>query len=354
MRILLVSEAWLPENGPYETIGLNVAEVLTEMGHVVHVVDNKKNYLPAGGNTMWDYKTWMCRSGFVRANNIIVNKKVCQAATAFRPEVTLLLRAENITCRTLEYIRSTGNALLMNWNHDSPFTWYNTTMEHLRSLSLYDIYFVLAQHLIPTLKSTGAGDAIYLPMYFGEKRFDLTTRPSAEDQKRYACDVLFVGNGSRRRADLLRPLADMDFALWGDWSVLDKNDPLRRCVKGSSLDHKGYAAAVQCSKVSINVFNQQCVGANNLRTFEVPGLGGCLLTEYSHEQASVLYEEDKHIACFHSDQQMVEKVKYLLDHPAIRQQMAAEGQAHTLAHHTLRCRLETIMAAAQERLSVKA
>lgn len=73
--------------------------------------------------------------------------------------------------------------------------------------------------------------------------------------------------------------------------------------------------------------------AGNVRLFEATGVGTCLLTDWK-ENLGDLFCEDREIVTYRSDQECVEKARWLLEHPEQARQIAAAGQARTLRDHT--------------------
>jgi spore maturation protein CgeB len=73
--------------------------------------------------------------------------------------------------------------------------------------------------------------------------------------------------------------------------------------------------------------------AGNVRLFEITGVGACLVTDWKvnmHE----LFEPDVEAVTYTSPEDLIEKIKWLLDHPAERNQIAARGQQRTLRDHS--------------------
>jgi len=348
MKILLVTESWDLTTGPYESLYPFYHNILTAHGHEVRVVDNKKNYLPIGGATMWDYQRQHRRLRLPRFNNRIVNRRLRQAAQQWQPDLILLFKCENIFSQTIDSLRRDTQAVIFNWDHDNPFWSENTSVDLLRSIRLIDGFGIWAKHLFPALYSIGCQRVEYLPMFFNVERFRLQQELSAEEQAHFSSDMAFVGNGSPERAEMLRNLLDFDLAIWGHWEWLSAGDPLRSKVRGSGLHGRDYARALRSTKIGINVMNMQCRMASNTRTFEVTGLGRLLLTEYSREQAEELFIEDKEIVCFRSPEELRDKASYYLTHNAERERIAKAGQIRTLHEHTLEHRLQRIVEVAEE------
>ena len=81
--------------------------------------------------------------------------------------------------------------------------------------------------------------------------------------------------------------------------------------------------------------------ASNMRLYEATGVGTCLLTEWQpnlHE----IFEPDVDVVTYQSQEEIVEKVQYLLSHEAERRQIAKAGQQRTLKNHTFDLRAEEL------------
>jgi len=358
MKILLVTESWDLTTGPTETPYPFYRAILERLGHEVRVVDPRRNRLPMGGPTTYYLPKLLRVFGARPLNQALMNRALLRQARAWRPDLILLFKAENVFSRTIATLRAETGATLFNWSLDSPFWPGNTSMQLLRSLPLYHGFGVLGKHFVPVLYACGCEHVEYVPMFFNVERMPPDIAVSAADRARFACDVLFVGVGNRERADRLRRLAEMniDLAVWGNWSAvsLAPGDPLRRCLRGGYLDGRAYAKALKCCRVAVNFLQVQCRGANNIRTFEVPGCGAFLLTEYSREQAEELMTDGRDLVCYHGADDLRAKLQYYLEHPAERDAIAAAGQARVLREHTLEHRLRQITdwaAAQRERAS---
>ncbi|MGE5316227.1 MAG: glycosyltransferase [Acidobacteriota bacterium] len=85
--------------------------------------------------------------------------------------------------------------------------------------------------------------------------------------------------------------------------------------------------------------------AANIRMFEVTGVGACLLTDWK-KNIGEFFEPDTEIVTYRTAEECVEKVKWLLAHPAECAAIAHAGQERTLRDHTFHNRaleLDTII-----------
>jgi hypothetical protein len=138
---------------------------------------------------------------------------------------------------------------------------------------------------------------------------------------------------SLRRRYFLETLANQNLHIFGDqeWANPSFAGPLTACYAGRRVDYfhelpNLYATA----KINLNIFHVQCVAAPNPRVYDVMACGGFLLTEYNPGLEDE-FEIDKDLAVFRTRDELREKAEYYLAHPEARMQIAARGQAVTLA-----------------------
>lgn len=73
--------------------------------------------------------------------------------------------------------------------------------------------------------------------------------------------------------------------------------------------------------------------ASNMRLFETTGVGTCMITDWK-DNLSELFIPDTEVVTYKSADECIEKVAWLLNHPAELATIAAAGQARTLRDHT--------------------
>ena len=77
--------------------------------------------------------------------------------------------------------------------------------------------------------------------------------------------------------------------------------------------------------------------AGNVRLFEITGAGSCMITDWK-KNLHELFEIDKEIVAYKTAEECLEKIKWLLDHPREREEIAKAGQRRVLKDHTFRKR----------------
>lgn len=81
--------------------------------------------------------------------------------------------------------------------------------------------------------------------------------------------------------------------------------------------------------------------ASNMRLFETTGVGTCMVVDWK-ENLSELFELDTEVVSYKTSDECVEKVKWLLDHPEKREEIAKAGLKRTMKDHTFFHRAEQL------------
>jgi hypothetical protein len=99
---------------------------------------------------------------------------------------------------------------------------------------------------------------------------------------------------------------------------------------------------LQGSDVTFNIHTNGAFGdVGNMRMYEATGVGTCLLTD-TGPNIGDLFEADREVVTYKSYPELLEKVRYLRDHPAEARQVAEAGRRRTLRDHTVGKRVEHI------------
>jgi spore maturation protein CgeB len=81
------------------------------------------------------------------------------------------------------------------------------------------------------------------------------------------------------------------------------------------------------------------------RTFEIPGAGGFLVSEYVDELEEY-YRVGEEVVCFHDPEDLVDRCRYFLAHETERRAIADAGFGRTLREHTYERRFTELFRAA--------
>lgn len=182
-----------------------------------------------------------------------------------RPDVLVALKLSGIADRWI------------GLNPDSPFdrTFPGTTHARIMSsVSLYDGYVTWTDELGDRLRSAGARRVLILP--FGWSR-DLHTPPAACDPL-LRSSVAFVGSWDRYRERALVDAYHPQLKVFGHgWERVGRKSPLRPLIESGNLYGYELRSVVRSVAGCINLLRPQNRSSHNMRTFEVPAMGGLQL-----------------------------------------------------------------------------
>jgi len=101
---------------------------------------------------------------------------------------------------------------------------------------------------------------------------------------------------------------------------------------------KPYLENEKYSKIGFNMHGEVAGDyAANVRLFEITGVGSCMVTDWK-KNLNEIFEIDKEAVAFSSGDECIEKIKWLLDHPKEREEIAIAGQKRVLRDHTFKIR----------------
>ncbi|MCE9584819.1 MAG: glycosyltransferase [Planctomycetes bacterium] len=181
----------------------------------------------------------------------------------------------------------------------------------LGSLSFYDLYVTWSRSLAVRLKDGGCRRVERIPFGYDAE----VHRPPAGGENKTPTGVSFVGTWDRERESALAAVADMDLRVFGgNWKRVKAGSPLRSRIHDEALHGDRFAREIHSSLVSINLLRPQNRDSHNMRTFEIPAVGGLMLTQASAELPEFLAPGE---ACltFETPREMRERIEQVLRNP---------------------------------------
>jgi spore maturation protein CgeB len=255
-------------------------------------------------------------------------------AAKTRPELAFFfLFTDQLDTRTIEAVGQGGGCPTVNWFADDHWRFEDFT-----------------RHMAPAFDLAVTTDPDSLPKY--RQLADTRVHLSQWACNRYAYgrvttelkhDVTFVGQPHGDRRQTVAKLADAGLPVecWGfGWP-------------SGALEHAAMVDVFASSRVNLNLSNSSEVPGLKARlrrllhfhpppprppqikgrNFEVPGCGGFLLTErVPHLER--YFELDREVAVFGGEDDLVDKVRYWLEHDGERRQVAEAGYRRVMAEHT--------------------
>lgn len=320
MKILLVGNPSIFTNQVYNAL-------VSEGQDCVWLHDREAHFLPFGGSHAMSWRLAKNIPILRRINKYLFNKKLLTMALRTKPDILLVLKGTMIRRETLATLRRAGirsaNWFPENVRHREYQAWF------LANHSAYDFFL--------TFDSSVAG-TYYVP--FAVDPMVWQAHPD-ESRTLYACDLLFVGAPYPERVRALEAIRDagvnMKIFGWKGWS----NTSLAPHYFGP-LDARRSAVAYRAARICLNMNLEPEISGVNLKTFEIPASGGFQLSDYRND-VEKLFQTDKEIALFRGHEELLEKIRYYLNHESERSAIAAAGHARVLRDHTMKQRIKEIL-----------
>jgi len=172
---------------------------------------------------------------------------------------------------------------------------------------------------------------------------DNVTLPFVDERNRTWLSCLINHTAShKKRIRFLQPLVNDGVVLAGDsagW--LRGLGPSIKVIK--DVDYRrDLAAHYRTCQVNLNLTSLQMPSAVNQRVFDVPLVGGFVLTDAQSDLLELF--EPQELATFSSREEFVDLARYYLRHEQARQSIVAQAHARILQRHTYAHRLKDVLA----------
>lgn len=280
------------------------------------------------------------------------NQLLLQRAQLFRPDVLLVFKGMEVYPQTLRQLKSWG-IKLANYNPDHPFFFVSRGSGNknvTNSIGLYDLHFCYSLLVKQRIEQEYSLLAIHLP--FG---YEL----SEEDFEKVAGEkevlkICFIGNPDAIRVEHLQYLLKQGLPVdvYGhDWEQhLRKSDFPLLTIYPAVYGLEFWRTARKY-RVQLNIFRKHNEGSHNMRTFEIPAVGGVMLAPDSKEHR-LFFESGKDVYVYDSLSEMVNQANSLLQafddeiqqvREAARQKSLQHQYAYQWRARTLIENIQTLM-----------
>ena len=252
-----------------------------------------------------------------------INAELLRFLNKKRYDVILVFKGMEIFPETIRQLKNHAT-ITANYNADHPYKFYfpGSGNQHVvNSIPHYDVHFSYAKKIVEQLQQNFHKQAYCIP--FGYNSTVNAFPGHAND--RYANRVLFIGAFDGGRVRYLNRLHSNMVDIYGEtkWKSRSMFRPyIRQAYQNRSLYGKEYVEAITRSMGVLNLLREQNLleDSHNMRSFEVPGYGGLLISQRTGEQTEY-FEENKEAVFFDSAEELHEKLVYLAAHPAMVQQI---------------------------------
>ncbi len=201
-----------------------------------------------------------------------INEKVLDNIAVFNPDVVFVFKGMEIYPNTLEKIKEKG-IKLVNYNPDNPFIFSGKGSGNAnitKSIALYDVHFTYSQTIKKEIECTYGIKTCILPFGFSIDE-DLYASLSEIQEVKKVC---FLGNPDKYRAQLISELANLGLKIdiyghrWHTY-LIHANVTIFPAVYEDEM-----WTVLRKYRVQLNYMRPHNLDAHNMRTFEIPAIGG--------------------------------------------------------------------------------
>jgi spore maturation protein CgeB len=245
-----------------------------------------------------------------------INTRIYQQIVGKEYDIILVIKGSTLWPDTLRQLKNHCK-ILCCYSPDHPYEFYsegagNNNIKN--SISLYDLYFTYSHQIATELKKLFKVHTYVIP--FG---FDDSMTPALEKINELKDSFVFVGSFDRERYRWLEQVKSSRLVIYGErkWSSRTfGNSKVNKSFKGYSVLEQELVNTTVAAKAMINLLRKQnlLTNSHNMRTFEVPGYGGLLISQRTEEQMD-FFKENVEALYFDSVEELNEKMEYLEKHP---------------------------------------
>lgn len=249
-----------------------------------------------------------------------MDKLLIQQVERFKPDVVLIFKGMEISKTSLSKIRSKG-IKLVNYNFDHPFDFFSRGTGNrfvLEAIPYYDLHISYSSIIARQVSDKFRVKSAQIPFGFQLTldQFEKVMQANLKEINR----VCFVGNPDSLRIQAIHELlvSEIPIDLYGfGWEKVfkEKNSYLTihlpRVKRSFWSDPLEFWCKLRQYRVQLNFYRPHNIGSHNLRVFEVPAVGGILLTPHS-EEVEGYFKRDEEIIFYNDIESLKFQCKKLL------------------------------------------
>ncbi|MBW1782940.1 MAG: glycosyltransferase family 1 protein [Deltaproteobacteria bacterium] len=275
--------------------------------------------LKALGHDVVHFESWnrRCYADYAELNRALV-----ETVEREHPDVMLAVQLNyEIWLETLRIIQATGDTATICWTTDDSFKYREVSRFIGRS---YHAMTTTYQEMLPRYQGDGIDNVLLTQWAANSQNLK---EPLSAKECEYPVSFVGAAHGDRRKR--IGALSKYGIRV----SCFGYGWPSGPLAAGE------IPKIMRKSMISLNFANSRGRNQIKARTFEVPGAGGFLLTEYV-PGLEKFYAIGNEIDAFYGKEELVEKIKYYLSHPHKRDFIARAGFQRTEREHIYEIRMK--------------
>jgi spore maturation protein CgeB len=239
-----------------------------------------------------------------------INRLFRQHVGEFKPDIIWVFKGMEITPQSLTWAKG-RNIRLVNYNPDNPFIFSGRGSGNsnvTKSIPLYDLHFTYNLEVKKKLEEVYKLPVVYLP--FGFDLSDGLFRECAEQGE--ILKACFAGNPDTKRACFIEKLAEggIEIDVYGNqWDQFVKNPAI---TIHPPVYGREFWKILRRYRLQLNLMRMHNEDSHNMRSFEVPAVGGIMLAPDTPEHR-LFFDDGKEVFLFSSIEHCVELAHSILN-----------------------------------------
>ncbi len=276
------------------------------LGHIVELVDVQNQFYDYYYKNLFNKLIY--RLGISQILKKI-NRALLNHISNHDYDLIWVFKGMEIFPETLKTLK-TNTDNLINYNPDNPFIFSGRGSGNLNitnSINLYDCHFAYNSEIKNVLEERYKVKTVLLP-------FACDVSQSLYKDCANVIEILkvcFLGNPDKTRASFIQQLADNGIEIdvygnyWGKF-INHKNITLHSPIYGIEQ-----WKVLRKYRVQINMMRIHNLNSHNMRSFEIPGIGGIQLAPFTKDH-NHFFEDGKEIFLFHKIEDCIKNINFLL------------------------------------------
>jgi spore maturation protein CgeB len=275
-----------------------------------------------------------------------IYKKIQQGLLSFviefQPSHIIIFKGMEVLPSTLKIWRN-KKIKIINYNPDNPFIFSGRGSGNnnlTNSISLFDLYVSYDKDIVQQLKLKNV-NSILIPFGFDIEDFDFEQIIDEPEILR----VCFVGNPDSERVNFIKKLNSYNIPIdlygngWGKY------------IQSSTINIFPSVYGIEFSKtlrkyaVQLNLMRIHNVDSHNMRSFDIPGVGGIMLAPKTTDHA-LYFKDNIEVVLFENIDDCVRKINYLLHcDPTKRELIRTNSRKISIKNYTYQNRVSQLNSA---------
>ena len=210
--------------------------------------------------------------------------------------------------------------------------------------SPYDFFFTKDPYIVNFMKQKMDLNVIYLPEAFNPRLHQKPDLNRIEFEEKTNIDVLAFGHLYPYRVNMIKKLIDsgLNVTLYGKKGKRFFDPGLDKYFHNEWITGERKAELLYGSKIVFNNFHYAEIESVNCKFFEIYGSGAFQICDY-RSTIDEYSKIDSAKFTFKSIGEAIELIKYYLDKPTLRHDMANIQYEHFMQNHTYETRVKQIL-----------